>query len=263
MSPRSRAVRCDTADQGPIQERRLSPRSSDGAESRRAEGADGWVRADAGRRLPSRTAIRRPTRSRRLRVMGRPKSSDPSFEQVLYAAQAGSGWAFTRLYESLAPAVAGYLRAQGAEDPEDLTSEVFTRVFTDCGSFAGSEAQFRSWVFSVAHCRLIDARRARTRADSVLPLDAETLEHDHTPTSAAAEDEALRRLAMESTTQLLAQLTPDQRDVLALRLIGQMTVQEVAIVVGKPAGAVKALQRRALATLRRRMGVQARGPRTT
>ena len=192
--------------------------------------------------------------------MGRPKSYDPSFEQVLSAAQARAGWAFTRLYESLAPAVAGYLRAQGAEDPEDLTSEVFMRVFTGCGSFEGSEAQFRSWVFSVAHCRLIDARRARTRADHVLPLDAVTLEHDQTPTSAAAEDEALGRLATESTTQLFAELTPDQRDVLALRLIGQMTVQEVATVLGKPAGAVKALQRRALATLRRKMGVQARGP---
>ena len=193
-------------------------------------------------------------------VMARPKSYDPLFEQVLDAAQAGAGWAFTRLYESLAPAVVGYLRVRGADDPEGLTSEVFMRVFTGCGSFSGSESQFRSWVFSIAHSRLIDARRARTRADHVLPFDAETLEHDQMPTSAAAEDEALGRLATETTTELLAELTPDQRDVLALRLIGQMTVQEVAIVLDKPAGAVKALQRRALATLRRRMGVQARRP---
>ena len=177
------------------------------------------------------------------------------FEHILGAAQAGDGWAFTRLYESLAPSVAGYLHAQGAEEPEDLTSEVFMRVFTGCGSFEGTEAQFRSWVFSVAHCRLVDARRARSRADHVQPFDGKTLDNDRAPTTPAAEDEALGRLATERTAELLAELTPDQRDVLALRLIGQMSVQEVATALEKPTGAVKALQRRAMATLRRRMGV--------
>ena len=191
--------------------------------------------------------------------MGRPSRYNPMFEQILAAAQAGEGWAFTRLYESLAPAVGGYLRAQGAEDPEDVTSEVFMRVFTGCGAFTGSEAQFRSWVFSIAHYRLIDSRRARTRANRVEPLNAQTVDDDQAPKSAAAEDEALGRLATEHATEVLAELTPDQRDVLALRLIAQLSVQEVATVLDKPAGAVKALQRRALATLRRRMGVQARG----
>ena len=184
--------------------------------------------------------------------MGR--SPDPMFADVLAAAQTGAGWAFTRLYESLAPAVAGYLRAQGADDPEDLTSEVFIKVYTGCGSFAGSEAQFRSWVFSVAHCRLIDARRAKTRNHDVQPWDAASLHEGQELTSAAAEDEALGRLGTERATELLGQLSPDQRDVLALRLIGQMSVEEVAVVLDKPPGAVKALQRRALATLRRRLG---------
>jgi RNA polymerase sigma factor (sigma-70 family) len=185
---------------------------------------------------------------------------NPMFDDVLAAAQDGAGWAFTRLYASLAPAVAGYLRAQGADDPEDLTSEVFIKVLTGCGSFAGSEAQFRSWVFHVAHCRLIDARRAKTRAHDMQPLDARSLHGDQEPTTAAAEDEALGRLATERATELLAELSPDQRDVLALRLLGQLSVQEVAVVLDKPPGAIKALQRRALATLRRRLGVKALGP---
>jgi RNA polymerase sigma factor (sigma-70 family) len=187
-------------------------------------------------------------------MMARPSSFDPMFEEVLRAAQAGAGWAFARLNQSLAPAVAGYLRAQGADDPEDLTSEVFIKVLLGCGSFAGGESQFRSWVFSVAHSRLVDARRAKTRTHDVHPLDDASVHDDGGSTSAAAEDEALGRLATERATELLGRLSPDQRDVLALRLISQMSVDEVAVVLGKPPGAVKALQRRALATLRRRMG---------
>lgn len=192
--------------------------------------------------------------------MAPPSSLGPIFEHVLGAAQSGAGWALARLYESLAPAVNGYLRAQGADDPEDLTSEVFIKVFSGCSAFSGNEAQFRSWVFSVAYCRLVDARRAKTRTHDHEVLDPARLLGDQGPVSAAAEEEALGRLATEQATELLSHLSPDQRDVLLLRLLGQMSVQEVAAVLNKPQGAVKALQRRALATLRRRLGVTAPRP---
>jgi RNA polymerase sigma-70 factor (ECF subfamily) len=70
-------------------------------------------------------------------------------------------WAFERLYADLAPVVAGYLRVQGAAEPEDLTSEVFLGVFTGIDSFEDSETQFRSWVFTIAYSRLVDERRRR------------------------------------------------------------------------------------------------------
>ncbi len=69
---------------------------------------------------------------------------DEAFATVLTAAQAGGSWAFERLYASLAPAVAGYLRAQGAADHDDLTSEVFEQAFTRLGSFTGRGAGLRS-----------------------------------------------------------------------------------------------------------------------
>ena len=192
--------------------------------------------------------------------MGSSPDFDPAFERVLWEAQAGAGWAFTRLYKSLAPAVADYLRAQGADEPEDLTSEVFIKVLTGSGSFAGTEAQFRSWVFTIARCRLIDARRAKTRAREEESLNGGSLHDVRGPTSAAAEDEALARLAAERVAKLLGELSPGQRDVLALRLIATMSVEEVAAALTKQPAAVKALQRRALATLRRRLGVKALGP---
>ncbi len=175
------------------------------------------------------------------------------FEFILEAAQSGACWAFARIYESLAPAVAGYMRVQGADDPDDLTSEVFLRVFSGSRSFSGNEAQFRAWVFTIAHSRLVDGRRARNRTPELGALEEECPD-GHCPTTAGADEEALNRLAVHEVHRLLNQLTPEQRDVLALRLIAEMSVEEVAIALQKPPGAIKALQRRALASLRRRLG---------
>ena len=174
------------------------------------------------------------------------------FDSILGAARSGACWACTRIYQSLAPAVAGYLRAQGADDPDDLTSEVFLRVFSGCGSFSGDEAQFRAWVFTIAHSRLVDARRARDRTPEVGVLDDECPD-GWGPTTAGADDEAMDRLAVDGIRQLLDALTSDQRNVVALRIVGQLSVEEAATALEKPPGAIKALQRRALATLRRRL----------
>ena len=169
------------------------------------------------------------------------------FERVLAAAQADAPWAYERLYRSLSPSVCGYLRIQGAADPEDLTSEVFLGAFRAIGAFAGNEAQFRSWVFTIAHRRLTDERRARgcrpQLADATLPDAA----------GGDVEEEALRRLSADRVRILCAALAPDQADVLLLRLVSAMTVEAVAEVLGKTPGAVKALQRRGLCALRKQL----------
>jgi len=165
------------------------------------------------------------------------------FDDVLTAAKAGAGWAAGRLWTSLAPTVAGYLRAQGATEPDDLTSEVFLGVFRNLASFSGSEDQFRSWVFTIAHRRLTDGRRRAARRPPARAMEAED--------GPSAEQEALRRLSGERVRGLCERLVPDQRDVLLLRLMGGLTVEEVAVALGKSGGAVKALQRRALVAARK------------
>ena len=189
----------------------------------------------------------------RIRVAAWELPPGPPFDKVLAAAQAGAGWARTRLYEWLAPVVAGYLRARGAGEPDDLTSDAFVRVFSGCESFSGDEVQFRSWVLRIAHCRLVDARRAENRRPEMEPLHSESSLLRDEPTMPTAEDEALRTLGTERMRRLLDTLTPDQRDVLYLRLIAGLTVKEVAASLAKQPGAVKALHRRGLAALRRRM----------
>ena len=172
---------------------------------------------------------------------------DDSFTSLLTAAQAGGEWAYERLYRSLAPAVAGYLRVQGSADPDDLTSEVFERAFSSVGRFSGGEAHFRSWVFTIAHHRLTDERRRAARRP--VRTDGEVPDLP----AGDVEDEAVRRLATERVHRLCEGLAPDQRDVLLLRMLACLTVEEIAQALGKTPGAVKALQRRGLAAIRRQM----------
>ena len=169
-----------------------------------------------------------------------------SFDSLLTAAGAGAGWAFTRLFEGLAPAVAGYLAVQGASEPDDLTSEVFQRAFTRIGSFSGDEERFRSWVFTIAHNLMVDDRRRRDRRPVPAPVDPDVAGGD-------VEDDAMRRLSEQRVRRLCDRLAPDQRDVLLLRLVAGMTLEETATALGKTTGAVKALQHRAAAALRRHL----------
>lgn len=172
---------------------------------------------------------------------------DEAFASLLLAAQAGGEWAYERIYRSLAPVVAGYLRVQGAAEPDDLTSEVFERAFRSVGTFSGGEAQFRSWVFTIAHNRLTDERRRTARRPARADVEVPELPDGD------VEDDAARRLATERVRRLCDGLAPDQRDVLLLRMLADLSVEQIAEALGRTPGAVKALQRRGLAALRRQI----------
>ena len=164
-----------------------------------------------------------------------------SFENVLFAARACAEWAWQRIYEELAPPVAGYLRAHGAADAEDLTAEVFLQVVRGLDGFSGPEAAFRGWVFTIAHRRLVDELRRRSRRPETL-VD----EPDVTLVGGDVEEEAQAGLDDARVRAAIAALPDDQRAVLLLRIIGDLTIEQIAEAVGKRPGAVKALQRRAL-----------------
>jgi RNA polymerase sigma-70 factor (ECF subfamily) len=172
------------------------------------------------------------------------------FAETLARARDGSPPACRWLYESLAGRVAGYLRVHGSRDPDDLTSEVFLRVFDHLRDFEGTEAGFRSWVFTIAHRLLIDEHRQRQRRVDTVELSEPV--HESVP-GGDAEADALASIGTRRVTEVLAELAPDQRDVLTLRVVGDLTVEQVAEVLGKSRGAVKSLQHRAVAALRRRL----------
>src|SRR5215211_72332 len=173
-----------------------------------------------------------------------------SFPGVLAAARGGEEWAWRAIYTEFAPQVRGYLRGRGEAEPDDLLGETFLQVVRDLSSFRGGEADFRAWVLTIAHHRRIDEGRCRARRPS--ESAARAASEDGKP-GGNVEEEALERLEEERVRRILAGLPSDQRSVLLLRVIGDLTVEKVARLLGKTPGAVKQLQRRGLAALEKRI----------
>lgn len=180
------------------------------------------------------------------------------FASALAAARAGDQAAFAALWRRYSPGVAGYLRLQGADDPDSLTSEVFLGIYRDLGGFRGDEAGFRSLLYSIAHRRLIDDRRRRQRRPVSAAAEAPDL-GEYPAQSAGPEDQVIERLRAERVREICDALSEDQRDALLLRILGGLTVAEVACQLGKTVGAVKALQRRGLLAVRRSLEVEREG----
>ncbi len=173
---------------------------------------------------------------------------EEAFASLLVAAKSGADWAWSSIFKELFGPVTGYLASRGSVEPEDTASEVFLKIAHNIHDFDGNEESFRSWVFVIAHRTLIDERRHRSRRPHLAAPPPEDISE-----GGNVEEEALESLI---TAQLLAtfqRLTETQRDVLALRIVAGLSLEQTAQVLGKRTGAVKALQHRALATLKQEL----------
>jgi RNA polymerase sigma-70 factor (ECF subfamily) len=140
-------------------------------------------------------------------------------------------------FRALGPAVRGYLRSAGAEDADDVLGEVFVGVARGIRRFEGDEDALRRWVFTIAYRCLVDERRSRSRRARLL--------HRSQPKDAPAPDEPFD----PELVRALHCLTPEQREVVTLRFVADLSIDEVARITGRPSGAVKSLQHRALRQL--------------
>jgi RNA polymerase sigma-70 factor (ECF subfamily) len=120
-------------------------------------------------------------------------------------------------------------------------------VFDRLPQFSGDEPHFRSWLFTIAHRILIDDVRRRQRRPQTTSLDRDVESHS----VGDVEHEALANVGAEWADALLALLPPEQRAVVALRVTADLSLEQVAEILGKRVGAVKSLQHRALERLRR------------
>ena len=140
----------------------------------------------------------------------------------------------------------GFVRARGVHDIDGVVNDVFLRAFAAIGSFDGDESGFRAWLFTIARNRVIDEARRDSRAPSTTQLDAAA--------AVAGGDvivDAEHRFGDDRVVALLGLLTDEQREVLTLRFVADLTIDQIAETTGRRRGAVKQLQRRALRRLER------------
>lgn len=186
-------------------------------------------------------------------VSGRPERVlmvGDDFARVLASAKAGDGLAFAQLYESMNRRVAAFLAYRGVTDPDGMVSDVFLKVFTKLDTFDGNEIQFAAWIFKIARNTLIDEARFKSRRpDETLLLDS----HASSEAIGDVETDAIDRMSTAQVLRQLDCLTAAQRDVVVMRVVSDLTIEAIAEILGMRVGAVKAMQRRALRTLAKKI----------
>ncbi|MCW2920357.1 MAG: sigma-70 region 4 domain protein [Thermoleophilia bacterium] len=173
--------------------------------------------------------------------------TDLDFQVLLGSARGGDDGAWHELYLRHASPVLGYLRSQRAPSPEDLLGEVWLQAVRDLGRFEGDERGFHAWLLSIAHHRLLDARRTSTRRPVEVGVE---------PGESAVDGRALpgeQLLAEQELGELLDGLPERQRSLLYLRFVLDLPQAEVARVMGLSTPAVKMLQGRSLRALEKRV----------
>jgi RNA polymerase sigma-70 factor, ECF subfamily len=170
------------------------------------------------------------------------------FDATLAAARSGDDAALTTLYRLLHARVLRYLRVLEPSDAEDLASDTWLDVVAGLERFEGDEHALRAWALTIARRRAIDLRRRRTRRPAVTVEPERLVEHAGI---GDAEDDAMVRIGTRAALELLRALPRDQAEVVLLRVLGGLSVEQVARIMGKRRGTVRVLQHRALRALAR------------
>ena len=165
--------------------------------------------------------------------------------------------AVTRIYTAYAPALYRFFMAAVSDRhlAEDLTGTAFVSAIEALPRFRGPIEALGGWLFQIARHDLYDYRRKQARS-RIEPLEDNLNEAALADGGVDPEELAIERLEGTRVLTALRELSSDQREVLLLRMAGELTAPEVADILGKTTGAVKALQHRGLASLARVLGLR-------
>jgi RNA polymerase sigma-70 factor, ECF subfamily len=169
------------------------------------------------------------------------------FGDVLAAAQQGSHWAIAILWQDLHPRLLRFLRGLDPVAAEDVEADTWLVAARDLARFRGDDQQFRAWMFTIARNRLIDWRRREARRRSMTVTPDALGDHPADDDPAVTAVEVLR--ADAAVALVRSYLPRDQAEVILLRVLGGLTVDEVAAIVDKRPGNVRVLQHRGLRRL--------------
>src|SRR5215470_14729274 len=176
---------------------------------------------------------------------------DAAVERLVGDAQAGDPRAFGRLFDHYHASVYRYIasRVQRPTDAEDLTQHVFVKALEALPRYEARGVPFGGWLFRLARNAVIDHVRTRhdhAELDSIIGW---------THGDAGPDEIAVVRQELDAIGAALANLTDEQREAIELRFFAGLSAREAAEAMGKQEGTVRGLQFRAIASLRRQLGI--------
>jgi RNA polymerase sigma-70 factor, ECF subfamily len=169
--------------------------------------------------------------------------------QLIQRARQGDLAAVSELYNLHVDRIYQYVRYRTNDEQtaEDITAEVFLRAIESLGSYSDQGSPFIAWLYRIAHARVIDYWR-RSKRSQTAPLDDPLLQDGLVTTDDAIDIDFVQHRSLWSA---LRQLTDEQQNVIILKFVQGLGNAEIAQIMGKTEGAIKALQRRALEALAR------------
>ena len=177
---------------------------------------------------------------------------DAAIDRLVTEAQAGDSWAFGLIFDHFHEPVHRYIasRVHRPTDAEDLTQHVFVKALEALPRYEARGIPFGGWLFRLARNAVID--HVRTRHDHA-ELDSIV---GWTHGDAGPDEVAVVRQELDAIGAALASLTDEQRDAIALRFFAGLSAREAAEAMGKQEGTVRGLQFRAIAAIRRQLGIE-------
>ena len=180
---------------------------------------------------------------------------DETLDRLVADAKRGDTQAFGRIFDEYAGPIYRFIasRVNRPSDAEDLTQLVFVKALEALPRYEARGIPFGGWLFRLARNAIID--QVRTRRDHLSLVAATTRETEE------ASPEALASLRddLERVAAALTELTDDQRVVIELRFFAGLSVAESADAMGRQEGTIRGLQFRAIAALRRSLGIESSG----
>jgi RNA polymerase sigma-70 factor, ECF subfamily len=181
---------------------------------------------------------------------------DETIDRLVARAQQGDLQAFASIFDTYHVAVYRFVasRVGNPSDAEDLTQLVFVKALEALPRYEARGVPFGGWLFRLARNAVIDHVRGR---------------HDHAGLDSVAgradgdagpDEIAVVRQELDAVGSALARLTDEQREAIALRFFGGLSAREAAAAMGKQEGTIRGLQFRAIAALRRELGIDAVDP---
>jgi RNA polymerase sigma-70 factor (ECF subfamily) len=170
-------------------------------------------------------------------------------KSLVRRAQKNDAGAFTEIYEAYFDKIYRYvtLKIGDRTEAEDMTQQVFLKALESISSFKWQGAPFSAWLYRIAHNQIVDYFRRQNKRPDTLRDDAVVVSESNPQKTTE------QRINMEQVMAATQQLTEAQREVISLRFTSEMSTAEVAKIMGKSQGAVKALQHSAIVALRKNL----------